>query len=215
MELKSDRTIRSRRTKDPCLNCYLHKDRCICSCIPKLNLKTRVSLVIHHKELHRSTNTGRLAHHALVNSALLVRGENQKNTYQNLSHLIDPQYTNVLFYPAPNALELNQEFLEQYTNKPLHLIVPDGNWRQASKVHYRHQELSHIVRVKISTPNTASLHLRKESTQEGMATLEAIAHALGIIENEEVKKQLMNVYWNKLQQTFLGRGCKFSLDHIT
>lgn len=200
------RPQRMRKTKDPCLKCYLHKERCICSFIPNLELETRVTLVIHHKELKRSTNTGRLAHYSLINSELLIRGETQKNEYLNLSHLIKPDYHNVLFYPAENAQELNQDFIERHKGLPLHLIVPDGNWRQASKVHYRHQELKDITRVKISTPNTATLHLRKENTPEGMATLEAIAHALGIIESEEVKNILMNVYWKKLEQTLKGRG---------
>ncbi len=204
------RAIRSRRTKDPCLTCYLHKDRCICDCIPRLNLRTRVTLVIHHKELYRSTNTGRLAHTALINSELLVRGLSEKSTYQDLSHLIKQEYTNLLFYPASDAVELNKEFLLSQGSRPLHLIVPDGNWRQASKVHYRHKELANILRIKISTPNVAALHLRRETTKEGMATLEAIAHALGFIENEQVKQELMNVYWKKLQQTFLGRGYNIS-----
>lgn len=200
------REERKRKTKDPCLKCYLHKDRCICLHIPNLTLKTRVSLVIHHKELKRSTNTGRLAVHCLSNSELIVRGETKKNDYLDLSSLVNPNYTNLLFYPSEDALELNQSFLDQNPQLPIHLIVPDGNWRQASKVHYRHQELKHLVRVKISTPNTATLHLRKESTPEGMATLEAIATALGIIEGEKIKKQLMDVYWKKLEETLKGRG---------
>lgn len=200
------RPIRQRKTKDPCLKCYLHKQRCICHIIPSLELKTSVSLVVHHKELKRSTNTGRLATHCLTNSQLIVRGETQKNEYLDLSFLIKPNYTNLLFYPSEDAFELNQNFLNQFPDSPIHLIVPDGNWRQASKVHYRHHELKNILRVKISTPNTASLHLRKESTPEGMATLEAIAHALGMIEGDGIKTQLMNVYWKKLEQTLKGRG---------
>lgn len=203
---KTLRIIRKRKTKDPCLKCYLHKDRCICAFIPELNLKTRISLVIHHKELKRSTNTGRLAHHALTNSELIVRGETTRNEYLDLTRLMIPNYHNVVFFPSDDATELNQKFVEDHADRPLHLIVPDGNWRQASKVHYRHQELKSLVRVKISTPNTASLHLRKETTPEGMATLEAIAHALGIIEGTPIKEQLMNVYWRKLEQTLRGRG---------
>ena len=39
-----------------------------------------------------------------------------------------------------------------------------------------------------------------------MATLQAIAHALGVIEGDLVKDQLMKVYHAKLEQTLLGRG---------
>lgn len=200
------RPLRTRKTKNPCQRCFLHLERCICRVIPKLDLKTRITLVVHHKELLRTTNTGRLAVESLVNSELIKRGESVKHERLELDYLINENYHTWLFYPAPNAVELTQELVQKYSDRPINLIVPDGNWRQASKVHYRHPELSHLLRVKISTPNPATLHIRRESTKEGMATLEAIAHALGIIEGLEVKNQLMSVYWRKLEETFKGRG---------
>ena len=39
-----------------------------------------------------------------------------------------------------------------------------------------------------------------------MATLQAIAHALGVIEGDLVKAQLMKLYHAKLEQTLIGRG---------
>jgi hypothetical protein len=39
-----------------------------------------------------------------------------------------------------------------------------------------------------------------------MATLQAIAHAFGVIEGDLVKAQLMKLYHAKLEQTLLGRG---------
>jgi hypothetical protein len=39
-----------------------------------------------------------------------------------------------------------------------------------------------------------------------MATLQAIAHALGVIEGEPVKAQLMRLYNAKLEQTLRARG---------
>ncbi|MBI2209610.1 MAG: DTW domain-containing protein, partial [Deltaproteobacteria bacterium] len=48
---------------------------CICGSIPRLDLSTRVCLIVHVNELKRSSNTGRLALRALVNSEMRVRGE--------------------------------------------------------------------------------------------------------------------------------------------
>jgi hypothetical protein len=39
-----------------------------------------------------------------------------------------------------------------------------------------------------------------------MATLQAIAHGLGVIEGDLVKAQLMKLYQAKLERTLLGRG---------
>jgi hypothetical protein len=41
---------------------------------------------------------------------------------------------------------------------------------------------------------------------EGMATLEAIACAMGVIEGEAVKAALMKLYNAKLTATLVGRG---------
>lgn len=195
--------VRKRKPLDPCLECFLHKDRCICQSIPSLNLKTKITLIIHAKELKRTTNTGRLALKALINSEMKIRG--QEREVMDLSSLLSPNYRTWLFYPSDNALELDEKLVHE-SDLPIQLLVPDGNWRQASKVHYRHPELSHIPRVKISTPNLSQHHIRPETTEAGMATMEAIAKALGIIEGAEVEEKLMKVFRMKMEATLKGRG---------
>lgn len=194
---------RKRKTKNPCPECFLHKDRCICAIIPSLHLKTKVSLVIHAKEIKRTTNTGRLALKILKNSEMRIRGQTEAPV--DLSDLLQDQYQSLLFYPADDAMDLTSEFLSQFT-KPIQLIVPDGNWRQASKVATRHKELSHLPRVMIAKPNLATQHLRAETTEEGMSTLQAIAEALKVIEGDIVYESMMKVYQAKLEQTLKGRG---------
>ncbi len=185
----------------------MHRERCICEFIPSLQLKTKVSLIIHAKELKRTTNTGRLALLALTNSEMQVRGQGKTPTA--LTSLLRSDYRTLLFYPSNEAIDLTPEFVLQ-SSLPIQLIVPDGNWRQASKVHYRHPELSEVPRVMISTPNLALDHLRAENTEHGMSTIQAIAMALGIIEGKEVGDTLMNLYLKKLEQTLIGRGHKIS-----
>ncbi len=196
---------RKRKTKNPCLGCGLHLDRCICDAIPKLHLRTKICLVIHRKELKRTTNTGQLAIKSLVNSEMRVRGDNKIPL--DLSDLLTPTYRTFLFFPSFDAVELTSE-LVQSSSVPIQLIVPDGNWRQASKVQSRHPELKNVQKIKIGSINPASLHLRTEHKPEGMATLEAIAQVLGIIEGPEIKKVLMDLYEKKLKNTLIGRGQK-------
>jgi DTW domain-containing protein YfiP len=194
---------RKRKTKDPCPGCFLHRSLCICEIIPFLETRTRLSLIVHAKELKRTTNTGRLAVKALKNSAIYIRGiEGQPLDF---SSVLSDQEQALFFYPTDDAIELTPDFVRSFS-KPIHLIVPDGNWRQASKVHTRHPELRTIPRVKISTPNISVHHLRKETTEEGMATLQAIAHAYRAIEGEEVFQALIKVYEAKLRATLRGRG---------
>lgn len=199
---------RKRKTVDPCTTCFLHKERCICASIPKLDLKTRVSLIIHAKELKRTTNTGRLALHALTNSQMYVRGKDTQRL--DLSSLLVPEYESYVLFPSEDALNLE----DLQPQKPIQLIVTDGNWRQASKLNTRHPELGHLPRVKISTANTARHHLRKEHFSEGMATLEAIALALGVVEGDLVGETLLALYQKKLTATLQGRGQLANLGSI-
>jgi DTW domain-containing protein YfiP len=181
----------------------LHRERCVCAAIPRLKLQTRVSLIVHAKELKRTTNTGRLAVRSLVNSEMIVRGEGREAV--DLSRLLVPEYRSVLFFPSGDAVELNNGFLA-HDSRPLHLIVPDGNWRQASKVAIRHKELAAIPRVKISRPNFVEHHLRAEIFPSGMSTLEAIARALEVAEGVEAAAPLLALYQAKLRGTLIGRG---------
>ena len=108
---------------------------CMCAELPRLDLRTRISLIIHHRELFRSSNTGLLAHQSLVNSEVRIRGESREAL--DLSDLLSPCYRTLLFYPSADALELNRELVCR-DSRPIQLIVPDGTWRQARKIHSRH-----------------------------------------------------------------------------
>jgi DTW domain-containing protein YfiP len=154
-------------------------------------------------ELGRGSNTGRLALHALLNSELRVRGDTRETL--DLSDLLTDRYRTFLFYPSADAVELNHALVAQ-DRTPIQLIVPDGTWRTARKVHVRHHELKDVPRVKIGAPNLSKLRLRAQHRPEGMATLEAVAHALGVIEGDFVKEQLLKLYRAKVERTLLARG---------
>ncbi len=192
--------MRKRKTINPCQTCFMHTERCICALIPKLELKTKLSLVIHHRELKRSTNTGRLAVHALINSEMIIRGKDR--TRLDLTSILSPEYETYVLQPSENAVDVE----EIKPSKPVHLIVSDGNWRQASKLHARHPEIAHLPRIRISQKNLAKHHLRKEHFEEGFSTLEAIAITMGFLEGDSVKESLLMLYQAKLHATILGRG---------
>ena len=132
-----------------------------------------------------------------------VRGET--NEALDLSDLLNSRYRSFLFFPTVGAVELNSELVAQ-SKTPIQLIVPDGTWHQARKVHSRHPELNAVPRVKISAGDSARLQLRAQHRPDGMATLEAIAHGLGVIEGDLVKEQFLKLYDAKVERTLMGRG---------
>jgi len=181
----------------------------MCAEVPRLDLRTKVALVIHHRELSRSSNTGLLALQSLVNSELRIRGDSREAL--DLSDLLSPRYRTLLFYPSADALELDRELVCR-DPRPIQLIVPDGTWRQARKIHSRHPELKDVPRVKISTPNRGTFQLRAQSRPERMATLQAIACALRIIEGDLVAARLMKLYHARVDRTLRARGLRWISD---
>ena len=178
---------------------------CICDALPALALATRICLVIHTNELKKSSNTGRLALRALANSEMRVRGE--LGAALDLSDLLSARYRTFLFYPSKDAQELNSDLLEEDA-RPIQLIVPDGSWRQAGKMLYRHPELKHIPRVKLGAAAAPKYYMRAQHRPEGMATLQAIAHALGIIEGAAVEAALLKLYDAKIERTLMAKGSR-------
>jgi DTW domain-containing protein len=192
-----------RTKKEPCGICAASRTSCLCDVVPRIELRTKVCLVIHHRELSRSSNTGLLALRALVNSEMRIRGEGREAL--DLKDLITLQYRTFLFYPSGDAAELDEALVMQEST-PIQLLVPDGTWRQARKIHSRHLELRNLPRVKISKPNNSTFQLRAQSRPERMATLQAIAQGLGIIEGDLVRAQLMKLYYAKIDRTLKARG---------
>jgi DTW domain-containing protein YfiP len=201
-----------RRASDACEICATSRTACLCDVVPRIELRTKVCLVIHHRELSRSSNTGLLALRALVNSEMRIRGEGREAL--DLKDLITLQYRTFLFYPSGDAAELDEALVMQ-ERTPIQLLVPDGTWRQARKIHSRHPELRDLPRVKISTPNNSTFQLRAQTRPERMATLQAIAQGLGIIEGDLVRIQLMKLYRAKIERTLKGRGILTGLPRLT
>ena len=194
---------RQRKINDGCEICAAPRNACLCDKAPRIELRTKICLIIHHRELSRSSNTGLLALRALVNSEMRIRGEGRETLV--LNDLLSPRYRTFLFYPSADAVELDDRLVMREPT-PIQLIVPDGTWRQARKIHSRHPELRGLQRVKISAPRNSTFQLRAQSKPERMATLQAIAHGLGIIEGDRVRAQLMTLYRAKIERTLKARG---------
>lgn len=62
------------RAKNRCPECLMSAPLCLCAERPAIATTTSVIIVMHHREVKMPTNTGRLAHQCLTNSALVLRG---------------------------------------------------------------------------------------------------------------------------------------------
>lgn len=167
--------------------------------LPKLTLRTRLVLLIHRAEARKSTNTGLLAARCVEGAAVHVRGEQDAEPTQRIE-VPAP----LLLYPAPDAAPL--ETLPPSAD-PVTLIVPDGNWRQAAKMRKRVSGLDAIPCVRVAAPLAHTYRLRRESNEQHMATLEAIAHALAVLEGDpSVRDALLRPLHAMIDRTLWSRG---------
>jgi DTW domain-containing protein YfiP len=144
---------------------------------------------MYKKERFLTSNTAMLANTCLVNSEIYLRGF-EDSTIPN-SFLDEENYQPLYLFPDEDAQELTDDYLAQF-DRPINLIVPDGTWRQAKKIHKREKNVSHIQRVKVTNIPKTIYPLRQQKYDYGLCTLEAIAYALGIIEDKSIQDSLLN-----------------------
>ena len=177
---------------------------CICRSILSYPLATRVVLVMHHRELTKTTATGPLALEALPNSELRIHGLEDRPL--DMSDLNVPERRTILLYPGDDVPILDMSFLDR-DNRPVTLVVPDGTWRQASRMGRRLPGLAHAEMVRLPGGHRTRWGIRREKHHEGLATFEAIARALGIIESPAVQAGMEELFRLMVERTLRARGC--------
>jgi DTW domain-containing protein YfiP len=178
----------------------MHGSLCVCALIPRLETRTRVVLFIHRFEHRKPTNTGLLAASCLVASEVHVRGGESDRA----APFVCPAGSRALvLFPYEGAIPLDQ--IER-TEEPVTLVVPDGSWRQASKVYKRVPGLAGLPCVSLPPGPRSTYRLRTEAHAAGLSTIEAIARALGILEGPDVQSALEGVFLAMVERTLWARG---------
>ncbi len=158
-----------------CPRCMLNDAICLCAALPRVETRTEVLIIRHAAELRLTSNTARFAALSLPNSRIIE--------YAGRHHFDDSLLREpgaVLLYNASN--DPRPARLEP---PPRRLIVLDGSFRQARRMYKRIVALRGIPELALRAPTVAPLRLRQPPHAEGMSTLEAIAHALELLEGAE------------------------------
>ncbi|MEO6603622.1 MAG: tRNA-uridine aminocarboxypropyltransferase [Polyangiaceae bacterium] len=177
-------------TKPPrCERCRMLVQGCLCALAPRLHTRTRLLVILSAAEAKKPTNTGRLAALCSDNSQVLVRG-------------LPNQPLDLGFLAGQNAVVLcpdeNATIVRRIAG-PVTLVVPDGSWRQASKMPRREPMLRDLPRVMLPPLAALAPALRRETKDNGFATFVAVAHALGFIEDPLIE-QAMLVFYDRIVQ---------------
>ncbi len=162
-----------------CPGCGLYPGLCLCAELRPVATRTRILIVRHVKEVRRRTNSARIAALGLANCELLDRRE---------------KFDRIEFEPPPDSWVLYPGAPPPSPDapRPANLIVLDGTWREAKRMFARVPALQFLPRLSLPPPPPTP-RLRKPPAF-GMATLEAIAHAVAALEGEELARPLHELF---------------------
>jgi DTW domain-containing protein len=195
--------MRADRDPTPCPACRLQGWLCVCALAPRLHLRTPLVLVAHVRDLGRTSNTVRLLELAVRGTAVLCHGATPTPT-DPAAHL-PANRTPLVLFPGHGARPLTPELVAALPSPPA-LVVPDGNWRQASRMVKRLPLLAGAVKVALPDRAFAGPAVRRNHEGHHMSTYEAVAQALGILEGDAVAGPLFDFYRRATDRLLLVRG---------
>jgi len=191
-----------------CERCLRPESHCLCPLIPQLDSRTRVLVLQHPSEVTHALNTARLATLGL-NNAQLVIGE----VFDDIHALLNPPgYRPCLLFPGEGAQVL---VAEEGESLPMLLVVPDGTWRKARKLLHLNPELAALPRVTLGVVPATRYRLRKAPGPDALSTLEAITHALQIIEAPRSFAPLLVPFEALIEQQIAAMGSEtYQRNHV-
>jgi len=186
-----------RRAGNPnrCPECKVNSLYCVCSLISPLEISSHISLIVHVRELKLTSNTAQFVQKLLPqNSHIEIRGRVNENF--SPTSIMQKEGRPIFLYPHDDAVELNDDFIQKFPG-PYNLIVPDGNWHQARRVKRREVQFENVMAVKLPPGIRTEYGLRRAPQPEWVSTFEAVAHALGILENNLLVRDHMMEFFRK------------------
>lgn len=169
-----------------CGGCGLTPEMCICSELPQTPASVTTSFVVHFREWNKPTNTAKLASLLLGQSArVLLRGSPDVSQAQRAETELESleRRSALVLYPSDEAILLD-ELLERDGHsqwRHAHLIVPDGTWSQSRRLVRRTPALAQLPHVKLGE-RRSTYHLRRKAEPGFLCTLEAVGHALTLLD---------------------------------
>jgi len=186
-----------------CEGCRLQRRLCMCDLEPRLATKVPLHLIIHYREMKRPTNSGLLAARCIQPSHVYVRG--LKGSQKDVE-LQSPGTQPLLLFPSDKAIPITQDLKSKF-DKPISLVVPDGNWNQASRMPKRIPSLKDLPHVSLPVGDEPEFRLRREENKpEGLSTLDAIARAYLALGEVKIHDELLKIYRVMAMRTLWSKG---------
>ena len=143
--------------------------------------RTRVVIVRHHLERHRSSNSGRLAHFALPNSVVVDHGGIGGPAR------LPPLDGAWLLFPEGEPIARPEP-------PPRAIVVLDATWSQARRMFRKLDALRGLPLWRLPDGAAAPARMRAAPSSERVSTIEAISRALRALEGDAVAAPLDRLF---------------------
>jgi DTW domain-containing protein YfiP len=162
---------------------------CLCADVPAIATRTRVVIVRHHLEQHRSSNSGRLAAMALANCEIVEHGGLRGVA------VLPPLAGAWLLYPQ------GEPRTAPPMPPPQTLIVLDATWSQARRMYRKLEQLRGLPVLALPIAPMPAARLRASPGPGRVSTIEAIAAALRLLEGDAPAAALERLFALAVERT--------------
>lgn len=193
-----------------CPACHLRKIACLCARRPVLQSRAKFFLLVHERELAKTTNTGHLVVNAFAGAeyGIWSRVEPPKRL---LSLIDDGAYEPLVVFPADavsaSVTDVSTIPSHRSAKSPL-LILLDATWQQASKMYRQSSYLAGLSLLSLQPQQASRYGLRRNQGDGHLSTVEVVIEILAQMQ-ETAAAQGLNRYF----QDFLHHYQASRSDH--
>jgi DTW domain-containing protein YfiP len=164
----------------------------------------KFTLLTHFKELEKPSNTGKLVVEILGSAAEQIRWDRLNPPAQLLKEIEAGGVA--LIYPGP-ADEPSGDLA-----KINHVILIDGTWHEARRIHQRSPYLQKIPRICLKPAEKSIYNLRKNQKESGLCTAECVMEILRSTGNSIDAERLQERFLAHIRPPGRMRGEKKVID---
>ena len=130
----------------------------------------KITLLTHEKEFAKRSNTGRLVVDVLGDAAEQIRWD-RLNPPAGLVEEIDGGGVALIYPGAADEADGDLTGIHR-------VILIDGTWHEARKIHQRSPYLQKVRRINLHTGEKSAYNLRKNQKESGLCTAECVIEVL-------------------------------------
>jgi len=161
-----------------CPRCLRPVDFCACEALRPVRSRTRVVILQHPREARLAICSAWLTHLALPRSEIHCGVRFEGNA--RIREVVAAPGTALLF-PGEGSVPAS----ERAGDPPPFLLVVDGTWPQAEKMLRLNPNVAELPRIRVAAERPSGYGaLRREPAEGCLSTAEAVALALGGLEND-------------------------------